>query len=358
MEMHLLISMQTWLSAELAEECCSVCFCVFCRNHWSPSFQEGQTHLSFQHLCESPLSVSVPGCPGAGTTVRGIYHHTDACVCHIFPSLIESLYILKSLQLLCLHWPAGGEVFKNFCCPPSLAPNPGPPLSVPDGRISCTNLLHSRGWAYVGNFTERVEEISQTGISLPCWITFFFCSSVHFGSDPELAQKGWESTCMQPWLGGLLSWAFSSLFISTTTSSSGRPWTPAMTRRGPWAAACPSSRTSPSIAPWWHRTCAAPHLRNTACRRGQRAPATSAMQRTQSRAITSPSWQTSTGTRRALGGRASPCISASSTRILSTSPCTWVRVQPDRTSAPLILPMLFLRAKFSSHVHHIYCIQE
>lgn len=187
----------------------------------------------------------------------------------------------------------------------------------------------------------------------------FFCSSVHFGSDPELAQRGWESTCMQPWLGGLLSWAFSSPFISTATSLSGQPWTPAMTRRGPRAAACPSSRTSPSIAPWWHRTCVAPHLRNTACRRGQRAPATSATQRTQSGATTPPSWQTSTGTRRALGGRANPCILASSTRILSTSPCTWVRVQPDRTSAPLKLrTLVILRAKFSSHVLCIYCIQE
>lgn len=73
-----------------------------------------------------------------------------------------SLYILKSLRLLCLHWPAGGDVFINFCCPLGLTPTPGPPLSAPDERTSCTNLPHSRGWAYVGDFTERVKESSQT----------------------------------------------------------------------------------------------------------------------------------------------------------------------------------------------------
>lgn len=160
-------------------------------------------------------------------------------------------------------------------------------------------------------------------------------------------------------LGALLSKAFSSAFISAATALSGQPWTPATTRRGPQAAACPSSRTLPLIAPWWHRTCAAPHLRSTACRQAQPAPAISATQRTQSGATTPPSWQTSTGTRRALGGRASPCILASSTQILSTSPCTLVRVRPDRTSVPLISSILMvLHAPFSLHVHCTYCIQE
>lgn len=87
--------MQTWISAELAEECCSICFCLFSRTLWPPSFQEDQTHLSFQHLCTSvnhPCQ-HLPGCPRVGTTVWCVYHHTDAYVFHIFPSLMRGKVI-------------------------------------------------------------------------------------------------------------------------------------------------------------------------------------------------------------------------------------------------------------------------
>lgn len=132
---------------------------------------------------------------------------------------------------------------------------------------------------------------------------------------------------MHPFLWALLSWPFCSLCTSTAASSFGPQWTPAMTRRAPQAVACPSLRTLPSIAPWWHQIRAGPRLRTTACRRAPRAHATTVTRQTQTWATTPASWQTSTGVRRTRGGRASPCIMVSSTPILSTSPSTWVRAQ-------------------------------
>lgn len=318
-EMHLVLSVQTWLSAELAEE--RLLLSVLQKPLTSNPFGKIRGAWCWKLLCSfvNHRRQRSPRCPRRGKRLSGAL-----CVFHVFfpPSHGKSPHsevTVAAVFALASRWgsfhklllPTGGLT------PPT--PTPGPPLSTPDERTSCTN---SRGWAYVGDFTERVRELPDR-TSSPLLVTFS-CSSVHFGSDPE-------STCMQPWLGGLLSWAFSSPFISAAPSSPGQPWTPATTTRGLRAAACPSSRTWPSIAPWWYRTRAAPRLRSTACRRGQRAPATSAMQRTRSGATTPPSWRTSTGTRRAPGGRANPCISASSTRIPSTSPCTWVRVQPERT---------------------------
>lgn len=94
---------------------------------------------------------------------------------HIFPSHMENLYTLDLLPLLCLHWPAGGEVFRNLSHPPvSLTPTPtttpGPPLSA--------SLLLMRGLPAQTSFHytegEHMLETSQ-GESfqtrLPCWIT-------------------------------------------------------------------------------------------------------------------------------------------------------------------------------------------
>ena len=144
LKQYILISVQTWLSAELAEECCSVCFC----------FKETPDLHPLRKIRHRAFGIIV-------------FHRKS--------------FTFWSLSLLCLHWPAGGEVFINFCCPPGLTPTPGPPLSAPDEKTSCTN---SGAWAYVADFTERVKESSQTGLPLPCWITF---------SNPNLAQKGQDS---------------------------------------------------------------------------------------------------------------------------------------------------------------------
>lgn len=140
-----------------------------------------------------------------------------------------------------------------------------------------------------------------------------------------------DCNCSQTWIHPLLwapvSWPFYSLFIYTATSLFGPQWTPAMTMRAPWAVACPSLRTLPSIALWLHQMCAVPHLRTTACRPAQRARATTVMRQTRSWATMPASWQTSTGMRSPRGGRASPCTMVSSTPVLSTSPSTWVRTQ-------------------------------
>lgn len=95
------------------------------------------------------------------------------------------------------------------------------------------------------------------------------------------------------------------------------------------AVACPSLKTSPSIALWRYQTCVALHQRITACRPAQRAPATSVKRQTRTWATMQASWQISTGMRSPRGGRASLCTMVSSTPILSTSPSTWVRAQQN-----------------------------
>lgn len=102
LKQYILISVQTWLSAELAEECCSVCFC----------FKETPDLHPLRKIRHRAFGIIV-------------FHRKS--------------FTFWSLSLLCLHWPAGGEVFINFCCPPGLTPTPGPPLSAPDEKTSCTN---------------------------------------------------------------------------------------------------------------------------------------------------------------------------------------------------------------------------
>lgn len=172
--------------------------------------------------------------------------------------------------------------------------------------------FHSTEGEHMLETSQWVEDSFQISLPLPCWITFLQLHA-HWAW-PQACTKG--SAWMQPLLWGLFSFAFSSPFTSAATSMSEQPWTPAMTRRALRAAACLSLRTLPSIAPWRYRMCAAPRPRNSACRRGQRAPATIATQQTRSAVTTPPFWRTSTGMRRAPGGRANPCILASSTRIL------------------------------------------
>lgn len=84
---------------------------------------------------------------------------------NVFPSLMESLHVLKSLRLQYLHRPAGGEVFIKLHCPPALPPPlallclllmkglPAQTYSTPEGE----HMLET---------THRQSKSSQTGLPL------------------------------------------------------------------------------------------------------------------------------------------------------------------------------------------------
>lgn len=131
----------------------------------------------------------LPGCPAAGPTVCCIYHHINASP---FFTIRKTHYIVKLVPLLCLRWPAGGEVFINSSCPPAPTPNPGPPLSA--SRCSWwEDFLHKlHSTSQRANTCWRLHSESKTAsrsdfLSL---VGLLFCSFMHIESDPKLARKG------------------------------------------------------------------------------------------------------------------------------------------------------------------------
>lgn len=194
------------------------------------------------------------------------------------------------MTMRCRRRPAGGVKF-SWDFHYLRSPHSHAPLSrsllclshaAPDERTSCTNFspLH-RGRTYVGDLTRREQRECRRELAegRTCSLPLVGLLPPKQFAPPH--QRG-EKFCSlyKTWIPTLLrvhlSWAFCSPSICSATSSSGPQWTPATTGRAPRAAACPSSRTSPSTARWWRPTCAARHPRSTACKQARRAPATSA----------------------------------------------------------------------------------